>query len=237
MLTTMPQTKISIKTGKQGGFGLIEALLVLLIIAALGTIGWYVWYTRKNTKTYTETTHTTKQNPPPSPRQTAQPKPNEVNADTATWQRVNSVGGAFSVKVPGGWQIMNFAGNSLNGDDVGPAKTTKAVITTDTSTSAGDQRRFNISLNNTPLPVPQWQTPNPNAEETVQAYSINNLAGKRYTIKWLRDADGMHKGDQIFQYVATASRGRQLSVVYRQAVNDPDNLRLVEQVVQTIIVN
>ena len=84
--------------------------------------------------------------------------------------------------------------------------------------------------------APQWQSPNQYGKEAKSDYAIGGLKGKRYSIEWTQSVTGVTKGDKIFQYVFDLAGGKQLGIVYHQAATDSDNLKLVEQVIQTIVV-
>src|SRR5260221_2473378 len=136
----------------QSGFGAIELALVVIVLVLLGATGWIV-YQRQATPSSTSTTTTNTTKPP------------TITTDpTANWKRVDSIGGAYSMKVPDGWKLTNYPDNVLMGDDITFSAGTPAVITTASSPYAGDQMRFTVgftdkrSAENT---APQWQSPNP----------------------------------------------------------------------------
>src|SRR5580765_3704336 len=100
----------------QVGFGAIELVLVVLVLVAFGAVGWLI-YQRQTALSGTSTTTTTTK----PPINTTDP--------TAGWVKVDSIGGAYSMKVPDGWELTNYPGNTLNGDSITFSKGKPAVIT------------------------------------------------------------------------------------------------------------
>jgi len=216
----------------QSGFGTAELIAVVIVLAALSAVGWVVYKHQKKSATHETATittgHTTKGTTKP-PAKTTDP--------TSNWKRVGSNGGAYSIKVPDGWELTNYPGNTLNGDSITFAEGKPAVITTGTAAYAGDQKRFNVSLLDKQYTAPQWQSPNPYGTEATEDFSIGSINGKRYSIEYTQTVTGVTRGDKVYQYVFNLPNGKELNVVYIQHAGDADNLKTVEQAVHTIIIN
>lgn len=210
----------------QMGFGTVGLALVVIVLVLLGAGGWVIYEKQKNTSQ--PNTSATKTNITGQTTDTIDP--------TANWKRVDSIGGAYSIKVPDGWELTNYPGNVMNGDSITFSAGKPAVITIASSTYAGDQRRFNVSFSDKQYVAPQWQTPNPYGTETTTDFLIGSLKGKRYSIEYTQTVTGVTKGDKIYQYAFNLPNGGQLGVVYIQYAGNADNLKTVEQAIQTIVI-
>lgn len=210
------------------GFSAVEVLLVILIVAVLGGIGYMVYNNRNKAATKTETTT---QKSTTKVAETAKPVD-----PTASWKTADSLGGAFSMKVPDGWELNNYTNNYLNGNSITYTAGKPATITAISSAFAGDQRKFNVVVSATQGTAPQWESPNNSGKETTTDYSIGNLKGKKYTLEFTVSDEGVTKGDKVYQYVFNLSNGKQLDVVYKQDAGDADNLKVVEQAISTIVI-
>lgn len=213
------------------GFGTVEIVLVVVALAVLGAGGWLVYKNQK--KTTPPDTSTTATNTPTTKPTTNTPDP------TANWKKVDSIGGAYSIKVPDGWELTNYPGNTLNGDSISYSAGTPAKITTESNPYAGDQRRFNVSFaekTNSQYPAPQWQSPNPYGTEAKTDFSIGNLKGTRFSIEYTQTVTGVTKGDKIYEYEFFLPGGKGLNILYAQYAGDADNLTTVEQAIQSIVI-
>lgn len=210
----------------ESGVGTIEIALVVTVLILLGAVGWFI-HQRQTTPSGT----------PPSATHTTRP-PSITTDPTANWKRVQSIGGAYSIKVPDGWKLALYPDNVMNSDSITFSEGKPAVISTGTAPYAGDQRRFNVgfSENQNEDEAPQWQSPNPYGTETKTDFSIGNIKGTRYTIEFTQTVTGVTKGDKIYQYAFT-SGSKHLGVVYIQYASDADNLKTVEQAIKTIVIN
>jgi len=211
----------------QSGFGIIEIVVIVVVLIVLGAGGWMVYKNQNKTtppSTSTTTTNTTK-------------PPTTTTDPTANWKKVHSIGGAYSIKVPDGWELTNFPGNDLNGDSITFSEGKPAVITTSGTAYAGDQRKFNIGFTDKQYDAPQWQSPSQFGIEATTDFSIGSVVGKRYSIEYTQTVTGVTKGDKIYQYVFNLPSGKQLGIVYMQSTGDADNLKTVEQAIQTIVIN
>lgn len=213
----------------QLGFGTVEIALVVIVLVLLGVGGWMVYDNQKKNQPGTSTTNTNTTNPTTT---TTDP--------TANWKKVDSIGGAYSMKVPDGWELTNYPDNVLMGDSITFSAGKPAVITTASSAYAGDQKRFTVGFadktegQDSP---PQWQSPNPYGTETKTDFSIGSIKGTRYSLEYTQTVTGVTKGDKIYQYVFNLPGGKGLGVVYIQYASDADNLKTVEQAIKTIVVN
>lgn len=214
----------------QMGFGAVELAVVVIVLVLLGAGAWIIY--ERQTKTSQPNTSSTHTNTTGQTSNTSDP--------TTSWKRVESLGGAYSIKVPDGWVLTKYPGNVVNGDSITYTAGKPAVITTASSTYAGDQKKFNVvftdnqSAANT---VPQWQSPNPYGTEATEDFSIGNIQGKRYSITYTQTVTGVTKGDKVYQYVFDLPNNKSLGVVYIQYAGDADNLKTVEQAIKTIVVN
>lgn len=213
---------------ENSGFGAVGVILVIAIVGALGLAGWYVYDHNKNDDP--EDSQTFQQN---SETKDAMDSEDE----TAGWKTVESIGGAYTIKVPQGWKLASYPGNTIAGDEIVYSGDQEAVITNENSAYAGDQRKFNVTFSTQAHEVPQWQSPNQYGVESVTDFAIGDLQGKRYSIEWTETVTGVTEGDIIYQYVFNLDSGKQLNVVYMYQPADGDTLELVEKVIKTITLN
>jgi hypothetical protein len=219
--------KPSVKTFSLSAAAVIMALCLVLAVGLL---------------TYLATTHI--DNPPQVPK-----KASKV-ASTANWRRVDSIGATFSLRLPDGWWLDNYAGNVMNGDRIVYEKGELATVTSHPDqTYSGSQKKFNVTLNSKPLPAPQWQAQAVHGTSSTSDFNVGSLKGKRYSVMWnenfvvgvyqrddVTQGTVFYRGDRIYQYVFDVPGGRQLTVVYNLPATDKDNLAQVEQVVRSILV-
>jgi len=215
----------------ESGFGTIELVVVLVAVALIIVTGLVIYnHHKKPSPAVTATTSTTT-------KQTSKPATTKTVDPTAKWTQVESIGGAYSIKIPDGWGLTNYPGNTLNGDNLTYAASTPATITTADSAYASDQKKFNVAFTDKQYAAPQWQSPNQFGTEASTDYSIGSVKGTKYSIEYTQTVTGVTKGDKVYQYVFNLSSGKQLSVVYMQNAGDADNLKTVEQAIQTIVIN
>ncbi|HEV7454394.1 MAG TPA: hypothetical protein VGO07_03985, partial [Candidatus Saccharimonadales bacterium] len=81
----------------QLGFGAVEVIIIIVVLVLLGAGGWMIYKNQKKTAAPVTTTATTNN---------TKPVPN-VTDPTANWTKVDSIGGAFSMRVPDGWELTN----------------------------------------------------------------------------------------------------------------------------------
>lgn len=213
----------------QKGFSVAEAFIIIIVIAGLSGVGYYVYQHRDKSD---DSKKSQKESKKEEQEHTEEPKEDE----TASWKQVESIGGAFTIRVPDGWQLHNYAGNTLNGDNITYTKGQQATITTESNEYGGDQRKFNVTVHNEAFQAPQWASPNQYGTESNSDFSIGDLQGKKYSIEFTQTVTGVTAGDRIYQYVFNLSDGRQLSVAYLRNAGDADNLERVEQAIKTIAV-
>ncbi len=181
----------------ESGFGAVELALVVIVLVLLSAGGWIIYRKLATPSGTSNTTNNTNQTT--TTTTTTDP--------TANWKRVDSIGGAYSIKVPDGWELTNYPGNTLNGDSITFSEGKAAIITTATSAYAGDQKKFNVVFTDKQYAAPQWQSPNQFGTEATTDFSIGSLKGKRYSIEYTQTVTGVTKGDKIYQYVFNLSIG------------------------------
>ncbi len=215
-----------IQTKNQAGFSANILVLVLVVLLVITGVGYAVFKSssKDTAKSQQKDTDTAQQIPKPS------------TDETANWKTVTSLDGGFTIKAPEGWELFNYPGGTINGDEITHTPGKPAIIHEESRSYVGDQKKFNVVLSANAYDAPQWQSPNNNGKETNSEYSIGSVKGKKYTIEWLESVTGVTKGDRIYQHVFNLADGRQLNVVYKATANT-DNLKLIEQVIQTIKVN
>jgi hypothetical protein len=91
------------------GFGAIEGLLILVIVGIIGFTGWFVWDAKRNSEqSPINTTVAANSN--------AVAKTNEklpANSDvTAKWFKYSSPDGIYTIKLPDGWNLVSYHGDS-----------------------------------------------------------------------------------------------------------------------------
>jgi hypothetical protein len=212
---------------KREGFGAVLGLLLLVVVCVVAGSAWLMYG-------HYQKAHQAKQtsNAAVSTSTTVDPYADP----TANWKKVDSIGGAYSIKVPDGWELTNYPGNTLNGDNISFSAGKPAIITTASNAYAGDTRKFNVVFTDKQYAAPQWQSPSQFGTEATTDFSIGSLKGKRYSIEYTQTVTGVTKGDKVYQYVFNLSGGKQLGVVYMQNSGDADNLKTVEQAIQSIVI-
>lgn len=213
------------KTINNKGFSSLFIVLIIVLIVAITGIGYYIFRSQNKSTN----------NGSPSTQQ--QPNPTQQEDETSNWKTVESIGGEFSIKVPDGWELFNYPGNTLNGNSITYTAGKPAVIHTESQAYASSQKKFNVGFSdNTNSSGPQWQSPNQYGIETTSDYFLGEIEGKKYSIEWKESVTGVTKGDKIYQYAFNLANGKQIGIVYMQAPTDTDNLKLIEQVIQTIVI-
>lgn len=220
----------------QLGFGTVGLVVVVLVLVVLGAGGWLVYNNQKKTTQPNKSTTTT---PTTTKITNTTEQTTNTTDSTANWVTVDSIGGAYSMKVPDGWKLMSFPGNLINGDYITYSPGTPALISTNSTSYAGDQRKFNVSFSektNGQSPAPQWQSPNLYGVETKTDFSIGNLRGTRFSIEYTQTVTGVTKGDKLYEYEFFLPGGKGLNVLYIQYAGDTDNLQTVEQAIKSIVI-
>lgn len=212
---------------QQSGSGVLLLIVAVVVLAVLGS-GFLV---------YQHQHKTIKQGL--STKETASTITTDTKADpTAGWVKVESIGGAYSMRVPDGWQLTTYPGNTINGDNLTFSVGVPATIMTADNPYASDQKKFNVGFTDNAKgqdTAPQWESPNSYGTEAKTDFSIGSIKGTRYSIEYTQTVTGVTRGDKIYQYVFSQAEGKGLSVVYMQKAGDVDNLKTVEQAIRTIV--
>jgi hypothetical protein len=211
----------------QKGFSAGIAIAAIAVLLVVGFCVWYVWDKQKQTGTNQ-----------PKGSQAAQNSGNETQApaqndDTGKWVLVTTQGKAFNMRVPDGWEMVNYPDDFLGSTAVVYKPGTPAVIENSANSYAGHSLRFRASvaeIDDAGL-GPQWASPQPGLEESTQDFSVGSLHGKRYK--------GIFSGDlnqTLYEYVFDLGGNKKLDIVYAiyHSEGEKDDHATVEKAIKTI---
>jgi len=211
------------------GFGLVGILVAVFVLVAIGAAGYLVWQKNHDDKKTSNTSSTSKTD-------------TSKNSDTSTtkdgaasWTSVTTQGGAFTMRVPDGWQIVKYPADFLGSTSVTYKAGTSAVVGSSSTEYAGDSLRFRASVadvTDTGL-GPQWSSPQPGLTESSEDYSIGSLHGKRYKGVFTGDLD-----QTVYEYIFSLSNNKKLDIVYTvyHDQGEVDDVATVEKAIKTITV-
>jgi hypothetical protein len=207
------------KYDTQQGFSATAVFIICLVFAGLGLVGWYVYHTANNS----ERSEDISSNSAVKERQ----------GQASKWVSITTQGGAFSMKAPDGWKLTNYPGDFIGGRDIVYQEGVRAQIKGSDEAYSGHLLDFRVSI--VPLDDaglgPQWDSPQPNLEESTTDFVIGSLQGKRYK--------GVFSGDPnqtIYQYVFELNDSKKLEAVYTVRHEDgiKDDITVVEEAIKTI---
>ena len=205
------------------GFSLITLLAALATVLAITGTGWYIW--QKNREVYNNPTTQ-------SDASQSQPLANE----TAKWAPVTTQNKAFSMRVPDGWKMTNYPNDFLGSMLVVYKSGELATIETSNTEYVGHSLRFRASvaeLDDAGL-GPQWASPQPGLDESVQDFSIGSLQGKRYKGGFSQDLD-----QTLYEYIFGLGSNKKLDIVYTvyHKEGEKDDVSTVEKAIKTTTFN
>lgn len=211
------------------GFGALGVFLIVLAVAVVGFSGWLVWHKNHDTKKTATTTNTSNK---------GKNDRGKTTDETASWATVTTQGGAFSMKVPDGWNMVRYPDNYIGSSNVTYQKGKLAEITASNTEYAGDGLLFHASMfasSSTNL-SPQWQSPQTGLEESQEDFSIGNLQGKRFKATF---ADWPDSTLYVYEYEFNLENNKHLSILYNVYPHegDIDNVATVEKAIKTIKFN
>ncbi len=209
-----------VRYGNSHGFSIVLGLVVVFVIVMAGTVGWYVF----------------RQNQSPTKVQVSDQKKSVEEKpvdESAHWIGVTSQGGAFSMKVPDGWELTNYPHDYIGGMSVDHRSGIPGSIVVSDEGYTGHSLRFRVSIS--PLDEaglgPQWSSPQPGLQESHQDFSVSGLQGKRYKAVFSGE---LHQ--TIYEYVLDVGNGKKLDIMYsvNQNEHETDDVATVEKVIKTI---
>jgi hypothetical protein len=137
------------------------------------------------------------------------------------------------MKVPDGWKITNYPKDFLGGVDIIYTPGTPAVIESSVSEYMGHSLRFRASISPSDDAGlgPQWSSPQPGLEESIQDFSIGSLGGKRFKGVFSQDLN-----QTLYEYIFDVGEGKKLDIVYTIYRNESekDDVAIVEKAIRTI---
>jgi len=127
-----------VRRRNQFGFGTMELFLVVIILVAIGVAAWVIHnhhatIAPKSSSTTTSTKLSTR-------------TPVKAAGPSADWILINSISGGYSMKLPDGWTVTNYPGNTINADAITFKQGKAATVITADTTYNGDQKKFNVVL-------------------------------------------------------------------------------------------
>jgi hypothetical protein len=215
---------MSKKTLATKGSSLITIIIILVVVGLIGLGGWYV-ARQKN-----------KEQPDPNNNPPTQLQDPSAQNETSDWVLVTTQGGAFSMKVPDGWTLTKYPNDFLGAITVIYKPGIRAVIKSSETEYAGHSLRFRASvttLDDAGL-GPQWASPQPGLQESIEEFNIGTLQGKRYKGVFSQDLN-----QTIYEYVFSLGSNKKLDVVYTvdHASSDKDDVATIEKAIRSIKLN
>jgi hypothetical protein len=167
--SSKPSKTNKIKQQSTRSLPIVGGILALVFISAVGLLS------------YLATSEVGQPEPAP-------PKQQSVAEDAVSWRRVDSMGSAFSIKLPDGWWLDSYPNNVMNGDRIVYSKGALAAASSHSRPYAGSQKNFNVVLNDKAAKAPQWQPAGSRGRESASDFTAGNLTGKRYAVEWTDNA-------------------------------------------------
>lgn len=206
--------------------GLPLVVMAILIAIAAGWAGYFVWTKARhdNNKPNTSDDARTVTNG-------SRPQPNRP-VDNNGWLSVTTQGGGFSMNIPDGWRMSSYPGDYLGSMSVDYRPGYEAAVDKVATEYAGHTLRFRASIE--PLNQglkPQWESPQPGLQDSVEDYVIGDLKGKRHKAIFTGDLN-----QTLYEYIFDLGDGRKLDIVYSvyHDEHEYDDVLTVEKALQTI---
>ncbi len=171
-----------------------------------------------------------------TPKQKFQSEHTQQTDETAGWIRVTTQAKGFSMKVPDGWKLTSYPEDFLGSMDVVYQSGARARVDTSGSSYSGHSLRFRAAI--TALDDaglgPQWSSPQPSLEESVEDFFVGSLQGKRFKGTFSHDLD-----QTLYEYVFGLSGDKKLDIVYtvNHTQNEKDDVGIVEKAIKSIQLN
>lgn len=215
----------------QKGFSVIEILIVVVILGLIGAAAWLVYDRQKNSAS-SDSGQSTQQS------QTAQQettKSDQTVDETANWTKVTSGKSSFTIKLPDGWNVKNWASSdysyAASYADVTYTAGKPATVNSDASPAdGGPVRHFNI----TGSPIAEKDSIGYYFNETPQDFNTTGGAkGKKYVHTYPQDVDGVKKGDKVYLYRFEGKKTL-ITIEYYVLSGESDQSALVEKAIRTL---
>jgi outer membrane murein-binding lipoprotein Lpp len=216
--------------------GFLKTLIMILLLAAVAG-GVYFWQQKKiddlnhkvntlNAETASLTSQLAAANSTKSPA---------AQDETAAWKEVVSKQQAFSIKIPDGWKVNNYAKSdrisAATAADLNYQKGTPATIADIAAPYAGDSQFALVATIGDSATMAK-------PEGTESTFTPGAVPGKKYTQVYAADTSAgvgaRKKGDKKYEYRFTLNGGKVFNLVYNVNSGETDNVELVEKVIQTV---
>jgi len=208
-------------------------LLIVLLAAAAG--GVYYWQQMKIKDLNSQIQSLNSENSALSNQLAAASAAATPKDETADWKVATTSQKAFTIKIPDGWKVSNYAKSDFiaaaSSADLSYQKGTAATIT-DVATphDANSPVAFSTSYTDaTSLPKPVG---------TESDFALGTLSGKKYSQVYTVDtgtgALAHKKGDKTYEYRFTLTNGKAFVLVYNVRGTDTDQVDLVEKALKTV---
>lgn len=208
---------------KSDGFSVLEVILIIVIVGIIGFVGWYI-VEEKSNKPLVITNNSANQ------------KDKKSNDITASWTKVASGTGAFSVKIPDGWNTQNWTSRDylyagVYTDLTYAAGKPARVTNSDTNAvDSGPVRHFNITGN----PIAQKAVVGNYFNETPQNFGpVSGIIGQKYVHTFDTAVDGVKKGDKVYLYRFEGIKTL-ITVDYYVLAGEADQTALIEKTIKTL---
>lgn len=209
------------------GFALIESLLILVIIGILVGTGWYVYQARnKATDSFTNAGSANSSVVAKSSSKSTSHKTD----DTASWVKVSSAKSVFSLKIPDGWNILNWTSRDyLAADgysDVSYVVGKPAMVTNQDGSvhDSGDPARFNVTGN----PISDKLVIGNPAVSPTDFGAVSSVMGKKFVT--------ISAGTRTYFY-RFEGKTTLLTVSYSVLPGEIDQTTTVEKAIKTLEFN
>lgn len=211
------------------GFGLVGILVVVVVAVLVGFSGWYVWQKNHDDKKTSNTSSTSKTD---TSKNLHTPTTED---DTASWTSITTQGGAFTMRVPDGWQMVKYPGDFIGSGKITYSKGVPAAIMSSDTEYAGDGLLFRASIaesSSTKL-SPQWQSPQDGLTESEEDFTIGHLHGKRFKAVFTGGSDQI-----VYEYEFNLGNNKHLDILYAiyPGEGGVDDALTVEKAIKTITV-
>lgn len=208
-------------SNKQKQSGIINVGLIVAIIIAAAAITYSVW-------------HVWSGNQSGQTSDSSEDSSDLPNDATKNWAMVTTQGGGLDISIPDGWTITSYPGDYLGSNNTEYKPGVPAIVETSNNDYVGHTLKFRATI----LPIddagtgPQWSSPQPGLDESVDDVAVDNLNGKRYKGVFTQDAN-----QTIYEYVFDLGDGKKLDIVYAVNSDETNEIDIVDKAIKTININ
>ncbi len=205
------------------GFGAVEILLIIIIIALAGVSGWYVYKHRTHAAAPAKTVQTSAK---------TEKKPAAQKDETADWYVYASPDKNYSIKLPDGWKLVSYQGDSspytMHSEDIAYTPGQRATVT---STSfAGDVNQVAFAMG------ASWRS-DVRGDKATSFKTDQGLDVTRYDyVVPHQEIQDIAAGTTEFLYAVTGGKTT-FQVVHDVAPGAKDSNNLIVKALKTLVIN